>query len=671
MLKSLWRHLTPNAKIYLKYLAMMMASSILFRLAFYVWNSSTLIDTPFSIISRSFYLGLKFDLRVAQIFSLPFFVWCFIPFIRPLKNHRIQWVMIGHAHSLFLFFVLVNFTDFGFYAYLDDRLNASVFNFFDTIGISLGMVWESYPVVRLSLLILVILYLHHKFLRKVLSQYSQDHEPKTLKQRSLVHFLVFLFFLVGIYGKLSRYPLRWSEAYYSPNPMGAKLAINPLHHLFDTAKYRNKKDYEKERVKAAYPSMVEYLGVNDKNPETLNLLRTYGEKPSTLKGYNVVIIMLESLSYNKTTLSNNPLDPTPFLQELSKSSVFFNQHYTPTVATARGVFASLISSPDMTPGKGSSSRNPFIVNQHSLVNYFKDYERFYFLGGSANWGNIRGIFSNNIEDIQIFEEGSYSAPVIDVWGISDIDLFLEADSVFQKTNKSFFAFIQTSGFHRPYTIPEDNHGFQLKQVSQTELEKYGFTSLEEYNAMRLQDHSLKVFFEQARKSPYFNKTLFVIYGDHGVSTKVSDHMPAGYVKNDLTSYHVPLLFYAPSILSAKLDTRVVSQVDIMPTVASLLGVPYKIKTIGRDLFDNKYDQNRFAFFYSWFADPPRYGLISDDFVYIQNADQSALYRYKDQNFDEDLSQKEPAMFKKMQELTQGIYETSRYMMHYNQRIQEK
>jgi phosphoglycerol transferase MdoB-like AlkP superfamily enzyme len=650
---------------------MMMACSIFFRLAFYAWNISTLIETPLSIILRSFYLGLKFDLRVAQIFTVPFLVLCFVPFLRPLKNRRIQLITLGHSHALFLFYIVVYFADFGFYAYLGDRLNASVFNFFDTLDISLDMVWESYPVIRLSILIIFFLYLHNKFLLTIFSHYTHDHEPQKLKTRSLVNVLLFLFFMFSIYGKLSRYPLRWSEAYFSPNPMGSKLAINPLHHLFDTAKYRNKKDYEKERVKAAYPAVAEYLGVSDKNPESLNLLRTYGEKPSSFKGYNVVIIMLESLSYNKTTLSNNPLDPTPFLQDLSKSSVFFNQHFTPTVATARGVFASLISSPDMTPGKGSSSRNPFIVNQHSLVNYFKDYERFYFLGGSANWGNIRGIFSNNIEDIQIFEEGSYSAPVIDVWGISDIDLFLEADSVFQKTNKPFFAFVQTSGFHRPYTIPEDNHGFQLKQASQTELEKYGFTSLEEYNAMRLQDHSLQVFFKQAKKSKYFNKTLFVIYGDHGVSTKLSDHMPTGYVKNDLTSYHVPLLFYAPSILTAKLDTRVVSQVDIMPTVASLLGVPYKIKTIGRDLFDRKYDQARYAFFYSWFADPPKYGLISDDFVFIQHANQSALYRYKDQNHQEDLSQKEPAMFKKMQELTQGIYETSRYMMHYNQRIQEK
>jgi hypothetical protein len=259
MLKSIWGRLTPNAKLYLQYLTMLTAVSLIFRLAFYAWNISTLLETPASIIFRSFYLGLKFDFRVAQIFALPFLALCFVPFIRPLKNRRFQWVMIGHSHSLFLFFIVVYFTDFGFYAYLDDRLNASVFNFFDTIGISMDMVWESYPVVRLNLLILFFLYLHHKFLLKIFASYTKDHEPKKLKHRSLVHFLIFLFFLAGIYGKFSRYPLRWSEAYFSPNPMGAKLAINPLHHLFDTSKYRKKKDYDRERVKATYPAMVEYL----------------------------------------------------------------------------------------------------------------------------------------------------------------------------------------------------------------------------------------------------------------------------------------------------------------------------------------------------------------------------------------------------------------------------
>jgi hypothetical protein len=35
-------------------------------------------------------------------------------------------------------------------------------------------------------------------------------------------------------------------------------------------------------------------------------------------------------------------------------------------------------------------------------------------------------------------EGSFASPKINVWGISDKDLFLEANAVFKKKGKTFF-----------------------------------------------------------------------------------------------------------------------------------------------------------------------------------------------------------------------------------------
>lgn len=661
----LWSKITPSAKLYLKYFLLIFLVAMSFRLIFNVWNIPNLKDVSWQVITKAFYLGTKFDLRISQVFALPFLILIFIPKIKLLSLKVFRYSFYFLVNTLFILYILIYFHDFGFYSYLGARLNASILKFFETPDISLNMVWESYPVVWIILGLIFIVYLHHKFLVHIVGVANFSKDRFSFKNRALINFLCFLFFAITAYGKFSWFPLRWSEAYFSPEPMASKLAINPIHHLFDTLKYHDKKDYDIAAVKKYYEESASYLGVEDKDLENLNFTRKIDGKTSNLKNFNIVMIMMESLSYNKTSLSENPLDPSPYLKQIASESILFTQHYTPTVATARGVFASIISAPDMTPGKGSSSRNPFIVNQHSVINYFNNYQRFYFLGGSANWGNIRGLFTNNIQDIKVYEEGSYKSPRADVWGISDIDLFIEANEVLKNTKEPFFAFIQTASFHRPFTIPENSYGFENKNVSNEELTRYGFDSLEEYNSMRFMDHSLEHFIKIAKASGYYDNTLFVIYGDHGIPTNRSEHMNEGYIKHGLTSYHVPLLFHAPKVLKHRIETKMASQVDIVPTIASLTGTSYKIKTLGRDLFDEKYDNSRYAFVYSWFANPLKFGLIGDEFYYAYDAGKAALYRYRSKDFFNDVSQQETETFSKMDKLAQGLLEANRYIMHFN------
>ncbi len=660
-----FKNLSPEIKVYVSYLAFIFGLSVVLRIIFNLWNFQNLSNVPFEVIAKAFYLGMKFDLRVSQVLVLPLFIFIFIPKVNFLQSKFLKNCVSLLINIVFLVFVLTYVNDFGFYSYLGARLNASVIKFFETPLISLNMVWESYPVIWIVLGIMALLYGHHKLLKTIFHQGEISNQNLTWSKKVIPLISCFLFFAISIYGKFSWYPLRWSEAYFSPEPMASKLAVNPIHHFVDTYKYKDKKDYDENETKKYYEIAADYLGVENKNKEGLNFLREFKKKDSAFKNFNVVFVMMESLSHNKTSLSPNPLNPTPFLKQLAAESVYFSKHFTPTVATARGVFASIISGPDMTPGKGSSSRNPFIVNQNSVLNEFKNHEKFYFLGGSANWGNIRGLFTNNIDGVKVYEEGSYSSPRVDVWGISDIDLFIEANNVLKKNKKPFFAFIQTASFHRPFTIPENNYGFEKIQVTKEELDKYGFDSLEEYNSMRFMDYSLQHYIKIAKEAGYYDNTLFVVYGDHGIPTQKSIHMPKGYIKHGLTDYHVPLLFHAPKVLSPKVENKIASQVDIAPTVVSLFGLPYKIKTLGRDLFDTQYDDRRYAFVYAWYANPLKFGLINNDYYYISDAGKGSIYKYQEENFFDDLSSTNVEEFTKMDNLAKSLLEYSRYIMYFN------
>ena len=123
-----------------------------------------------------------------------------------------------------------------------------------------------------------------------------------------------------------------------------------------------------------------------------------------------------------------------------------------------------------------ASRNPAAINQHSIINEFKGYKKYYFIGGSTSWANVRGVLTSAIDGIDIYEEGRLKSPVEDVWGASDKNLFLEANELIRAHTQSspqqpFFAYIQTSSNHRPYTIPEEDlKMFAPPKPSEKELE---------------------------------------------------------------------------------------------------------------------------------------------------------------------------------------------------------
>src|SRR5690606_30570339 len=111
------------------------------------------------------------------------------------------------------------------------------------------------------------------------------------------------------------------------------------------------------------------------------------------------------------------------------------------------------------------------------------------VGGSAGWANINGLIMQSIDDIKLYEGGYWKAPNVDVWGISDLELFRESDQILRALpeDKPFFAYIQTAGNHRPFTIPPENDGFVALDVPLETVQEYGSRSVEQYNAVRLLD----------------------------------------------------------------------------------------------------------------------------------------------------------------------------------------
>jgi phosphoglycerol transferase MdoB-like AlkP superfamily enzyme len=423
----------------------------------------------------------------------------------------------------------------------------------------------------------------------------------------------------GIYGNWSWYPLRWSAAYFSTNGYVSALALNPVLFFVDTFEQRTT-PYDVDKVRQHYDPLASYLEVDEPNAETLSFTR-YVMPSSDLPGkLNLVIIHMESFAGFKVGVLGNKLNPTPAFDAIARESTLFTNFFVNASPTARSIFTMLTGIPDRNPVH-SASRNPRIVSQHTLVNALKSYE------------TSRG----------------------DVWGVSDLALFERANDILKRQDKPFFAFIQTAGNHRPYTIPDDRRGFELADLDQDTLLENGFESLAAYNGLRFLDHSLGHFFKLARQAAYFKNTIFVMYGDHGV------HAPTQIPWEQLllAQYHVPLAIYAPGFIKEgrRIDT-VASLVDAMPTYLSLMGISYLNTTLGRDLLASRPDDQPFALV--------PHGLLTDEFLLrVDPRGEFQLYRYRSDTPTVDLREQLPEEMARLRRLYEGLYETSKYLMHYN------
>jgi phosphoglycerol transferase MdoB-like AlkP superfamily enzyme len=646
-----------------------------FRLAFWAYFNSPTDPIDASTLAKTFFIGFKFDVRLALIMMVPVLLLAWIPFLKLFsgdqkpdpKFSRHFWIV--YLAAVFALMLIVYITHFAYYAYLQVPLDATIFRFLADSGTSALMVWESYPVVWLVLGWMLVLAVYTLALYKILQFFRQQPQHRSRRRYKIAVVSMASFFVIfGIYGKMSWYPLRWSDAYSSTHPFAAVVTANPAIYAASTLKNKDVQ-YEVNAVSSHYELMADYLGVDRPDKGALNFERLGGANELHVSTPNVVIVLLESFATYKTGLSENALDPTPYFDSLARDGIYFDNFFVPHTGTARSVFTTLTGLADVETQK-TSSRNPLIVNQHTIINAFENYEKLYFIGGSASWGNIRGILSHNISGLKLYEEGSYSSPRMDVWGISDLHLFEESNKILRAQQQPFFALIQTSGNHRPYNIPDDNRGFEARDFSKEDVIKHGFQSAAEYNSFHFMDHSIRIFMEAAKRESYFDNTIFVFYGDHGIQASTGEHTAAFEEQLKIQGLRVPFVIYAPKLLpKGKLVNKVASEVDVLPTIAGLAANEYVNTTMGRDLFDERFDDTRYAFTVTQ-GQGSRIGLLDDRYYFLMYDDGSnkVLHDMFSDNPRDNVMDKFTDKAQKFEELTRAIFETTRYMRYHNSRI---
>ena len=324
----------------------------------------------------------------------------------------------------------------------------------------------------------------------------------------------------------------------------------------------------------------------------------HNENALTGKRPNVVVITVESLSASYCGAFGAQETQTPYLDALTQDAFVFNNMYATGTRTVRGLEAITLAVPP-TPGQ-SILRRAGNENLSSLGDAFRQngYARDFIYGGYGYFDNMNAFFADNGYTIR----DRLSIPSEDiiqetVWGVADETLFtqvLRALDEHAAAGEPAFEMVMTTSNHRPYTFPEG-------RVDGAQGTRNG--------AVRYTDWAIHDFLERAKTKPWFNNTIFVIVADHQADV-------AGKTALPVHRYHIPCLVYAPQLITPGSTDRLVSQMDLAPTLLGMAGLSYETSWLGRDLFQTPPSEDR-AFISTYQS----LGLVKDNQLIVLTPDQ--------------------------------------------------
>ena len=149
------------------------------------------------------------------------------------------------------------------------------------------------------------------------------------------------------------------------------------------------------------------------------------------------------------------------------------------------------------------------------------------------------------------------------------------------------------------------------------MNKSGFKSVAQINALRYLDFNVDVFLRRAKEAGYYDNTIFLFFGDHNTKMNKSDYLSTNDFEFDTELYHVPFFIHAPKFTEPKIISKFTKIVDIVPTAASLANINYTNYTLGSNALDSVQSTD-FAFIYKMINGEPAIGLLKETIQLLPN-----------------------------------------------------
>ncbi|MDO7083677.1 LTA synthase family protein [Pseudocolwellia sp. AS88] len=599
------------------------------RLALIVWQAErTLAEDSWPQILLN---GLRIDISVlSYLFIIPVLVSCIAWFFNSNNKtlstflHTFIKIWLITAVTTLVFFEAITPT---FILEYDLRPNRLFIEYLIYPQEVCAMLFTGYKVEIISCLFILALAI--KFLTKLFNAQWQSSTSLPKKYKAILALVLIFMCALGARGTLQHRPINPAMMAFSTDHLVNELTLNSLYStLFalkqmqlemSSADFYGDMPFDKALTQVQQASNVapeQYL--NKELPTQAFHQASYKGKPK-----NIVILLQESLGARYVgALGGLPLSPS--LDKLMTEGWNLTNLYATGTRSVRGIEAittGFLPTTSRSVVKLGKSQNNFFTIADFLQK--QNYHTQFIYGGESHFDNMKSFFLGNgftdIVDHPKFNKIEFEGS----WGASDEDLYNQAHQEFTQlahNDQPFFSLVFSSSNHTPYEFPDGKVALYDKDKNTRN------------NAAKYADYALGTFFEKAKKSDYWENTIFLVVADH-------DSRVAGAELVPIKNFHIPALIIGEGI-EAKKDTRLTSQIDLAPTLLSLAGINGNHPMLGHDLTQEipknklralmQYDKN-FAYMTNnnkVFLQPDKEALVTGKNTLSENEKKDLITRAK-------------------------------------------
>lgn len=599
------RIIPQHIQTILKRMGIVLLFMFLTRLIFYFFNRDSFSNTSFS----DFFVGSWFDCITICIYFIPLYTLFLLPIpIRGYKWHRLSFKFLFHVINALILFL--NLIDVEYFQFTSKRSTVDLFAIVSA-GEDMSQLFTAFIRDFWFLILFFILFLLFTewMYKKTEANFEKLSDGnRNFYVKNTFSFLVFvpLFLIIGR-GGIGIRPIGIIEASTYSKVENTALILNTPFTMI--------KSFGKEALE-----MKNYFSEAEEE-RLFSPIQTSNPQYILPNGTNVMIIILESFGNEFVGAYNHTESFTPFLDSLINQSLHFEYGFANGKKSIEAVPAIVASIPTLMD-------NPYIsspygnnkINSLATILADKGYETAFFHGATNGSMRFDGFasqagFKNYFGRFEYNNDKHFDK----TWGILDEYFNPWTAKQITKLKEPFFSTLFTLSSHHPYYIPNHMKG-KLKTGPEPICASINYA-----------DYSLKKFFLEAKKQPWFNNTLFVICADH---TPATNNL---FYSQRSQMYKIPILFYHPKkLINPVKEKKIFQQLDILPTVLDLLNVKTKFYSFGNSYFKNTereaftYIEGSYNYFYKnrmlTFSNEKARNLY--DFVVRKEFTEDSLYFFK-------------------------------------------
>lgn len=400
----------------------------------------------------------------------------------------------------------------------------------------------------------------------------------------------------------SFYPLKES---FSDQYKVSLTGIVPAH-IFDTANLLKEQLTQKELTTEEMAILDIYRQHFLDNQELQRLSPYFGK----FSGKNIIMIQAESLNDFPIGEIYDGVEATPNLNALMEVSNYYPNIYL-QIGRGNTSDAEFVANNSLYPMADTGIYKTYPKNDYlSLAAVLKEegYATHAAHGNKPEFWNRKMAYPK--QGFELFyhsEHVKINRDEIIGMGISDRSMLDQLVEIYKQEKEPFYSFFISLTTHRPFVMPPEYEYLQLPD------ELIGTMTGNYLQSVRYFDAAVGHFIDRLKEENLWDNTIFIIYGDHyGPIPKDAAEIEKliGVDFNEKEQFNIPLIIHHPGQTAGTVIDKVGSQMDIYPTITSLLGMERPLIQLGKPLDIEGHGSVGFMY------ETTKNSFYSDDFDYI-------------------------------------------------------